>query len=230
MKSILTGIIILLISNNLIGQNLDCNKFKNGHFKILKDSTSEESFIERDENFQTEKINGKAEYSKFHVNWVSACIYTLTPTKKTLLQYKGLPKNAMLTVEIIETKENSYIQKSTANFADFDNITEVIKIENIHIEIQNKESLLNDTIRGQLKTAERLKSYMSDMNYEDAILLFSVKQQKNIKEIQTNKEIFEYWCMAWTFDDAKYERYVAKIKEGKAYFIFENNEWKINEK
>ena len=42
--------------------------------------------------------------------------------------------------------------------------------------------------------------------------------------------MFDYWCMAWIFDEAKYERYVNKIKEGKAHFIFENSEWKINEK
>ncbi len=89
---------------------------------------------------------------------------------------------------------------------------------------------LSDTVQGQLKTAEQLKSYMNNKNYEDAILLFSLEQQENIKEIQKNMEIFEYWCMAWTLNESNYERYVIKIKEGKAYFIFENNEWKINEK
>ncbi len=88
----------------------------------------------------------------------------------------------------------------------------------------------SDTIQGQLKTAERLKLYMHDKKYDDAILLFSLEQQENIIEVKKNKEMFEYWCMTWTFDKAKYERYVSKIKEGKAHFIFENKEWKINEK
>jgi hypothetical protein len=89
---------------------------------------------------------------------------------------------------------------------------------------------LSDTINGQLQIAERLKVLMESKKYDDAILLFSKTQQENIKKIKEDKEIFNYWCLAWTFDDAKYQRYVTKIKEGKAYFIFEDNEWKINEK
>ena len=41
--------------------------------------------------------------------------------------------------------------------------------------------------------------------------------------------MFNYWCMAWTFNDTKYQRYVTKIKERRAHFIFEDKEWKINE-
>ena len=126
--TILTGILITLTSTVTLGQNRECKGFKNGYFKILKDSISEESFIARNENVQTETINGKYVSSIFHVEWIDDCLYTLTPTKKTLLQFDGLPKDARLTVEIIETKENSYTQKSTANFADFEIITEVIKL------------------------------------------------------------------------------------------------------
>ena len=89
---------------------------------------------------------------------------------------------------------------------------------------------LSDTVNGQLRVAERLKVLMASKKYDDAIQLFSKKQQENIKKIKEDKEIFSYWCLAWTFDDGKYQRYVSKIKEGKAHFIFEDNEWKINEK
>ncbi len=88
----------------------------------------------------------------------------------------------------------------------------------------------SDTIQEQLKTAERMRKYMEDKNYEDAILLFSKEQQQNILEIKKNEEMFAFWCMVWTFDEAKYERYVANIKAGRAHFIFEDDEWKINEK
>ena len=71
---------------------------------------------------------------------------------------------------------------------------------------------------------------MASKKYDEAIQLFSKEQQENIKKIKEDKEIFDYWCLAWTFDVAKYQRYVTKIKEGKAHFIFEDNEWKINEK
>ena len=47
----------------------------------------------------------------------------------TLEKFKGLPKNALLKVEIIEIKENSYIQKTTANFAELELIAELHKIK-----------------------------------------------------------------------------------------------------
>ncbi len=87
-----------------------------------------------------------------------------------------------------------------------------------------------DSISGQIHTAERLKSYMDNRQYEEAIDLFSLDQQANIREIQKDEEIFNYWCTAWTFDQEKFERYVSLIKSKKAPFIFENEEWKINEK
>jgi hypothetical protein len=130
MKStILIAVLITLGSFNSMGQQLDCGKFKNGNFKILRDLSVPESHIIRNGNTQTETNVGEDEISEFIVNWSDDCTYTLTPTKKTRKQFKGLPKNAMLTVQIIETKENSYIQKSTANFSDFETITEVIKTE-----------------------------------------------------------------------------------------------------
>ncbi len=96
--------------------------------------------------------------------------------------------------------------------------------------INRTAKLALDTIQSQLQTADRLKFLMNNKNYGDAIKLFSLKQQENILEIQKNQKMFEYWCKSWTFDDAKYNRYVNKIIAGKAYIIFENDEWKINEK
>lgn len=95
---------------------------------------------------------------------------------------------------------------------------------------EGENTNLSDTVNGQLRVAEGLKVLMASKKYDDAIQLFSKEQQENIKKIKEDKEIFNYWCLAWTFDDAKYQRYVTKIKEGKAHFIFEDNEWKINEK
>jgi hypothetical protein len=88
----------------------------------------------------------------------------------------------------------------------------------------------DDSISGQIHTAERLKSYMDNKQYEEAIDLFSLDQQTDIREIQKDEEIFKYWCNAWTFDSVKFEIYVSMIKEKKAHFIFENDEWKIDEK
>ena len=89
-----TLILFLFVSINTFGQNKECEKFRNGHFKILKDSTANETYIIRYDSIQT--------------------------------------------VEIIETKERSYIQKSTANFSDF------IKVSEVYILIDTNEDILND--------------------------------------------------------------------------------------
>lgn len=43
------------------------------------------------------------------------------------------------------------------------------------------------------------------------------------------KNPLNYWCDSWSFDDAKFERYVYHIRNNQAYFIFQNGEWKIDE-
>ena len=97
-------------------------------------------------------------------------------------------------------------------------------------QIETSNGFLTTEIQGQLKTAEKLKLLMNEKKYSEAILLFSKNQQKNIAEIKKDKEIFKYWCSVWTFDDAKYERYINRIKSGNGQFVFEENEWKIDEK
>lgn len=89
---------------------------------------------------------------------------------------------------------------------------------------------IENPIEGQVHTAKRLKVLMDEKKYEQAINLFSKEQQLNIREIQKDKEIFKYWCLAWTMDELKYERYIARIKKGKGDFVFEDDEWKIDEK
>ena len=122
-------LILLFFSCNCEAQEMNCEKFKNGEFKTLKDSISQGSLISRNGNLQTERIIGAKDSTELIVSWIDKCTYTLKPKDMSLKKFKGLPKDALLTVEIIEIKENSYIQKSTANFADFELITEVHKIK-----------------------------------------------------------------------------------------------------
>ncbi len=120
--------IIMTLSSYLYGQNLECNRFKNGSFKII-DSETGTSFIERNGARQSEITEGKKDSTTFIVKWIDDCTYTLTPTKETLNKYQSLPDNATLTVRIIETQANSYTQISTSNFSDIKATNEVIKVQ-----------------------------------------------------------------------------------------------------
>lgn len=88
----------------------------------------------------------------------------------------------------------------------------------------------SDTINGQIETAKRMKYYMDAKQYDKAILLFSKKQKREIRAIQKDKEKFAYWCLAWTMNDEKLQRYIARIKRGKGQFVYESKMWKIDEK
>lgn len=118
----------MTLSSYLYGQNLECNRFKNGSFKII-DSETGTSFIERKGARQCEITEGEKDSTTFIVKWIDDCTYTLTPTKETLKKYQSLPDNATLTVRIIETQANSYTQISTSNFSDIKATNEVIKVQ-----------------------------------------------------------------------------------------------------
>ena len=72
---------------------------------------------------------------------------------------------------------------------------------------------------------------MAEKKYEQAINLFSIKQQGNIRKIKReSEEIFNYWCLAWVLDEKAYEYYCTRIRNGDGMFVFEEGEWKIDEK
>ena len=121
--------VFFFISISAFGQNKDCAQFKNGKFKIIEENM-ENSIIVRNGDVQIEY----GEYSQLKVElkvtWVDDCNYTLTLVQ-VIENPKGMniPTGMVLYVEIIETKEQSYMQKTTSNINDFVSISELIRIE-----------------------------------------------------------------------------------------------------
>ena len=108
--------------------SLDCSKFRDGKFKIIDDEAGN-SIIERKGSKQMEFGEGSGLKLEFKVNWVNACTYTLE-LKKVLENPDKLqfPEGMILTVEMIEIKENSYVQRSTANMFDMVVVSEMHKL------------------------------------------------------------------------------------------------------
>lgn len=103
--------------------------------------------------------------------------------------------------------------------------------ENIIEKYLSSKSLSKiDTVQGQIETAMKLNKLMHNKNYEEAIELFSKEQQKSINIFKQNKVLFENWCKAWTLDKNSLDRYIEKIEQGKAIFIYEEDQWKIDER
>ncbi|MBL4658356.1 MAG: hypothetical protein JKX73_10170 [Flavobacteriales bacterium] len=85
-------------------------------------------------------------------------------------------------------------------------------------------------LSGQIETAEQLKELMGKKKYEEAIRLFSSRQQTNIAKMKEDSAVYDIWCKAWTFDSGKLERYVTLIERDQAPFVYEDGKWKIDEK
>ena len=122
-------IILICISIASFGQENECIRFKNGKYKILDNRTGE-FIIERKGSKQVEYGGESKLKLEFKVTWLNECIYTLELEK--ILENPNkmeIPKGMILTVEIIETKDKSYIQKSRSNLYDLVLESELIKIE-----------------------------------------------------------------------------------------------------
>ena len=121
--------ILLFLSANAIGQFKECDHFRNGKFQITEENM-ENSIIERNGDVQIEYGEFSQLKVELKVSWVDDCNYTLELVQ-VLENPKGInvSMGMMLYVEIIETKENSYIQKTSSDINDFVSISELVRVE-----------------------------------------------------------------------------------------------------
>lgn len=98
-------------------QKDNCKEFKTGEFEI--DSEVGRFIITRYENRQIEYNEQLGLEIEFTIEWINDCSYKLTPVK--ILQNKkdfNYPMDLILTVEILETSKDSYLQRSSSNISD----------------------------------------------------------------------------------------------------------------
>ncbi len=128
MKSLIV-VILICISTVLVGQEVDCKKFKDGKFKIV-DADRGDSIIERYGSRQIEYGDASKLKLEFKVKWLDDCSYTLE--LKRVIENPNeipLPDNMILTIEIVKTSENSFTMVSSSNLYEMVMETEVFKIE-----------------------------------------------------------------------------------------------------
>lgn len=128
MKNLIMSVLICF-STVTFAQTNECKKFRNGKFKIVDEEVGN-SIIIRKGSKQIEYGEDSQVKLEFKVKWIDDCTYTLELKKVLENPYNiELPVGMILTVEIIETKENSYLQRSTSNLFDMVVEGELIKIE-----------------------------------------------------------------------------------------------------
>jgi hypothetical protein len=127
-KEILLIIMIFFASvSNSTGQNPDCNKVKTGKFKLIDSTLNLSYLIERNDSIQTETDLTTGEQSKFHVKWISECIYELEIISGNK-EVEAFYKDRNLKVEILAVTDNGYIYKATVKDSDFVMILEVFRV------------------------------------------------------------------------------------------------------
>lgn len=97
------------------------------------------------------------------------------------------------------------------------------KLKNIEIINDKNEEKLS-----KLSTIIYLTKFISNRDYEKATSLFSIRINKDIIKLK-NDGNFQKWISAWTIDSSNLDKFSKEILNGKGWFIFENNEWKIDE-
>lgn len=121
--------ILLIISTAAFGQTIDCKDFKNGKFKIA-DPELGDFFVERKGRKQIEYAERHKLKLEFRVKWLNDCTYTLE-LKKVLENPESieLTEGLILTIEILETKEKSYVQRTSSNLYEQVLVSEMVKMD-----------------------------------------------------------------------------------------------------
>lgn len=114
MKTFITAITIF-VSLSVFSQQIDCQKFRNGKFKITGDQ-GQEYIIVRNGTKQIEYDVLNKSKIELVVTWIDSCTYTLQFKKEISNTGKhSFSKDMILTVVIVESKDHSYIQRTTSN-------------------------------------------------------------------------------------------------------------------
>jgi len=116
MKSLLICTMTFMVLVKIQAQTPNCSQFHDGTF-ILEDSVSGITHIERIGNVQIEENEKMGSRSKLQVEWLDDCTYTLQLMSREADEGMHGLEELILTVKIIETKDNSYIQQTSANLS-----------------------------------------------------------------------------------------------------------------
>lgn len=125
----ITGAALTVSAQEQTATPEDCEAYKNGQFVVKESLIGKKYTIKRKGNRQIEEDPDGTKFI-FKVNWIDKCTYTLD-----LKRIARNPNNVewqdgqIITVKILETNNNGYIQKSTSNFDNLTFVKEMIEVE-----------------------------------------------------------------------------------------------------
>ena len=97
-------------------QNPDCNKFREGKFRIADSRAGVVTIADRNSMYQTETCEALKAVVRFKISWQDNCSYTLKLDKVIRNENKiDFPSNLEIKVKIIATSADGYTQETTSS-------------------------------------------------------------------------------------------------------------------
>lgn len=122
------SLIITALLTNACNQSPACSEFKNGTFKMIG-KEGRVTIVKRYGASQKEYYDGSTIPTTFAVKWVNDCTYKLTPNADVFKKYPQTPRNAVLTVQIVKTKDKTCTVVTKFNFFPDTLIYQLLKID-----------------------------------------------------------------------------------------------------
>jgi len=111
---------MLILMNLLAGlafsQIPDCNKFREGKFRIADTRAGAVIIADRNSMYQTETSEALKAAVRFRISWQDNCSYTLKLDKVLRNENKiNFPSNLEIKVKITQTNDSGYTQETTSS-------------------------------------------------------------------------------------------------------------------
>lgn len=129
MKKIVVLILLNLYFGFAFSQTPDCNKFREGKFRIADSRAGVVTIAERTSMYQTETSDVLKAVVRFKISWQSNCSYTLKLDKVIRNDNKiDFPSNLEIKVKITRTTDTGYTQETTSSMTNGTYNVAVIKL------------------------------------------------------------------------------------------------------
>ena len=113
-----TILLLIFLASNLtaFSQTPDCNKFREGKFRIADTRAGAVIIADRNSMYQTETSEALKAVVRFRISWQDNCSYTLKLDKVIRNENKiNFPSNLEIKVKIIQTTDSGYTQETTSS-------------------------------------------------------------------------------------------------------------------
>ena len=116
MKTLRLVLLLLVFSLTAFSQTPDCNKFREGKFRIADSRAGVVTIADRNSMYQTETSEALKAVVRFKISWQDNCSYTLKLDKVIRNDNKiNFPSNLEIKVKITQTTDGGYTQQTTSS-------------------------------------------------------------------------------------------------------------------